>query len=201
MPFISEAASAIKSRFGFQDHSSDAVPQVRSSPDLLKSASRENLAQSSVVRNIRDWDDDDGVNTTTSSSSSGQSFEFREDPSFWKDHNVQVLETVFLKLRKWFYLFSEAEILAPKCLISVTILVTSLCSELLEVNFYHFMNPETLASKCLISVCYVWLNFSVGLYAFVKLDLVISRSQKSYKKCLKVSKELWQTKQDDNMFF
>lgn len=99
MPFISEAASAIKSRFGFQDHSSDAVPQVRSSPDLLKSASRENLAQSSVVRNIRDWDDDEGGNTT-SSSSSGQSFEFREDPSFWKDHNVQVFETGLLKLRK-----------------------------------------------------------------------------------------------------
>lgn len=57
-------------------------------------------------------------------------------------------------------------------------------------DFYHFMNPETLASKCLISVCYVWLDFSVGLYAFVKLDLVISSSQKSCNKRLKVSKEV-----------
>ncbi|KAF3439497.1 hypothetical protein FNV43_RR17775 [Rhamnella rubrinervis] len=92
MPFISEAASAIKSRFGFHDHSSDTVPLVRSSPDLLKSTSRDNIAQSSVVRNIREWDEDDGdrVGGNTAPSSS-QSFEFREDPSFWKDHNVQVI--------------------------------------------------------------------------------------------------------------
>ncbi|XP_015873167.3 kinesin-like protein KIN-12E [Ziziphus jujuba] len=95
MPFISEAASAIKSRFGFHNHPNDSVPQVRSTPDLLKSASRENLAQSSIVRNIRDWDDDDDgravANTEPSSTTSSQSFEFREDPSFWKDHNVQVI--------------------------------------------------------------------------------------------------------------
>lgn len=95
MPFISDAASAIKSRFGFQDHPADPVPSVRSTPDLLKSASRENLAQASAVRSVRDCfdDDDDGgrVGGNAAATSSSQSFEISEDPSFWKDHNVQVI--------------------------------------------------------------------------------------------------------------
>ncbi|KAB1226943.1 Phragmoplast orienting kinesin 2 [Morella rubra] len=92
MPFISDTASAIKSRFGFQDHSSvDSVPLVRSSPYLPKSASKENLAQSSsAVRSISNWDAEDGGNSGSVVSSS-QSFEFCDDPSFWKDHNVQVI--------------------------------------------------------------------------------------------------------------
>jgi kinesin family protein 15 len=87
MPFISDTASAIKSRFGFHDHSSDPV---RSTPDLHKSAAKESF---SAVRSIGDWDDDeDDGKVCTSTTSSNQSFEFREDPSFWKDHNVQVVK-------------------------------------------------------------------------------------------------------------
>ncbi|GFY98894.1 P-loop containing nucleoside triphosphate hydrolases superfamily protein [Actinidia rufa] len=73
MPFISEAASAIKSRFGFLDQSSEPMPSVRSSPDLFKSAFKENLI------------DDHGEGSVN------QSFELSGDPSFWKDHNVQVI--------------------------------------------------------------------------------------------------------------
>ncbi|PSR95444.1 Kinesin-like protein [Actinidia chinensis var. chinensis] len=73
MPFISEAASAIKSRFGFLDQASEPMPSVRSSPDLFKSAFKENL---------RDDHGEGSVNP---------SFELSEDPSFWKDHNVQVI--------------------------------------------------------------------------------------------------------------
>ncbi|XP_040993011.1 kinesin-like protein KIN-12E [Juglans microcarpa x Juglans regia] len=92
MPFISDTASAIKSRFGFHDHSSlDSTPSVRSTPTILKSASEENLAQSSsVVRSISNWDGDEG-GTSSSIGPSSQSFDFCEDPSFWKDHNVQVI--------------------------------------------------------------------------------------------------------------
>nr|XP_011461802.1 PREDICTED: phragmoplast orienting kinesin-1 isoform X2 [Fragaria vesca subsp. vesca] len=88
MPFISDTASALKSRFGFHDQSSDPV---RSTPaaDLHKSAAK---ASFSAVRSIGDWDDDDdGKSVSTATTSSGQRFEIREDPSFWKDHNVQVI--------------------------------------------------------------------------------------------------------------
>ncbi|PON50882.1 Kinesin-like protein [Parasponia andersonii] len=85
MPFISDAASAIKSRFGFHDHAPEPVPSVRSTPDLFKSASKENFSQASAVRSIR------GGATAGPVSSSSQSFEISEDPSFWKDHNVQVI--------------------------------------------------------------------------------------------------------------
>ncbi|CBI24411.3 unnamed protein product, partial [Vitis vinifera] len=85
MSFISESKSAIRSRFGFQEAASDVVPSVQSSPDLLKSALRENF-HSSAVRNISERDDD-----ATFAGSSIQSFELHEDPSFWKEHNVQVI--------------------------------------------------------------------------------------------------------------
>ncbi|KAL7226298.1 hypothetical protein ACSBR1_021419 [Camellia fascicularis] len=84
MPFISEAASAIKSRFGFQDQSSESMPSVRSSPDLLKSASHDNLFQSSAVRVFGERDE-------LGAGPVNQSFDLSEDPSFWKDHNVQVI--------------------------------------------------------------------------------------------------------------
>ncbi|XP_022732377.1 kinesin-like protein KIN-12E [Durio zibethinus] len=98
MPFISDTASAIKSRFGFHDRSSssDSVSlSARSPPDLLvKSAVRENAGHStaatSAIRSIGDWDNDSTENNESAPQSS-QSFEFREDPSFWKDHNVQVI--------------------------------------------------------------------------------------------------------------
>ncbi|XP_062082504.1 kinesin-like protein KIN-12E [Humulus lupulus] len=93
MPFISDAASAIKSRFGFHDHAPETIPSVRSTPDIFKSASKENFNQASAVRSIRDWDDDDtaSVGGAMAASSSSQCFEISEDPSFWKDHNVQVI--------------------------------------------------------------------------------------------------------------
>ncbi|KAM1149503.1 hypothetical protein ACFX15_029711 [Malus domestica] len=82
MPFISDTASAIRSRFGFHDHSS-------STPNLHKSASKESF---SAVRSIGDWDDDDvDGKASAAPTSSNQSFEFHEDPSFWKEHNVQVI--------------------------------------------------------------------------------------------------------------
>ncbi|KAL8115470.1 kinesin-like protein KIN-12E [Apium graveolens] len=82
MPFISEAASAIKSRFGFHDrnseHNSIPIPSIRSTPDLQKTASKQHLLHSSAFPNIA-LDKED------------QNFQIYEDPSFWKDHNVQVI--------------------------------------------------------------------------------------------------------------
>ena len=111
MPFLSDTASAIKSRFGFHDRSvSESVP---STPDLLKSVSRDhNLASAqslvamSAARRIDDWEEDDNGGVTGSVVSvprHAQSFEFCEDPSFWKEHNVQVspfLFILFLDLKK-----------------------------------------------------------------------------------------------------
>ncbi|KAG4198306.1 hypothetical protein ERO13_A05G077400v2 [Gossypium hirsutum] len=98
MPFISDTASAIKSRFGFHNRTSSSesasLLSVRSPPDLLvKSAVRDNssnfTAATSAIRSIREWDD--GLTESTEPAPQSQSFEFREDPSFWKDHNVQVI--------------------------------------------------------------------------------------------------------------
>ncbi|KAF8039698.1 hypothetical protein BT93_B2034 [Corymbia citriodora subsp. variegata] len=79
MVIISDTASATKSRFGFHDRSS-------SDPALFdlaaKSASGESLAHSQDP-------EDGGVGGSAKSTSQG--FELREDPSFWKDHNVQVI--------------------------------------------------------------------------------------------------------------
>jgi kinesin family protein 15 len=44
----------------------------------------------SAIRNITDWDDEVVVGQSSAGVSSIQSFELCEDPSFWKDHNVQV---------------------------------------------------------------------------------------------------------------
>lgn len=88
MPFISDAASAIKNRFGFQDHASNSANPPRGSPDFLKSATKESVAQMSAIRSIGEFNDEDAVGDVAVSS--GQIFELREDPSFWKDHNVQV---------------------------------------------------------------------------------------------------------------
>lgn len=90
MPFLSEAASAIKSKFGFQNHPSEPLSMIQNTPDLLKSAAKNSLVQSSVVRNINDWDEESVVGPSSTAVSSSRSFELCEDPSFWKDHNVQV---------------------------------------------------------------------------------------------------------------
>lgn len=90
MPFLSEAASAFKTRFGFHNHPSEQLSLIQNTPDLFKSAVKDNLVQNSVVRTITDWDDDCAVGQSSAAVSSIQSFELCEDPSFWKDHNVQV---------------------------------------------------------------------------------------------------------------
>ncbi|KAJ8750087.1 hypothetical protein K2173_014002 [Erythroxylum novogranatense] len=98
MPFISEAASAIKSRFGFHDRSSSETgTATQRSPDLLKSVNREaqSLVMTSAIRSIGEWADGE-VSVARSvpplpPPSHAQSFELCEDPSFWNDHNVQVI--------------------------------------------------------------------------------------------------------------
>ncbi|PHT34916.1 Phragmoplast orienting kinesin-1 [Capsicum baccatum] len=89
MPLFSEPPSVIKSTFGSLDQSTVAatpmdttavmtMSSVKSTPNLrlFKSAAKDNRIEFSentdVVESIR-------------------SFEFNEDPSFWKDHNVQVI--------------------------------------------------------------------------------------------------------------
>lgn len=89
MSFMSEAASAIKSRFGLQGHSSESFSLVQNTPDVFKSAAKDSIVHSSVVRSVNILDDEGEVEASNAVSSS-QSFEFCEDPSFWKDHNVQV---------------------------------------------------------------------------------------------------------------
>ncbi|XP_022756048.1 kinesin-like protein KIN-12E [Durio zibethinus] len=99
MPFLSDTASAIKSRFGFHDRSSSfesvSLLSIRSPLDLIvKSAVRENTGHSttasSAIRSIGDWDED-APEANEPAPQSSQSFEFHQDPSFWKDHNVQVI--------------------------------------------------------------------------------------------------------------
>ncbi|GKV35041.1 hypothetical protein SLEP1_g43361 [Rubroshorea leprosula] len=97
MPFISEAASAIKSRFGFgfQDHSSSEsmLPVCRTLDVAVKSASRDaghSFRAMSAARSIDNWNDDTSSATAPALPPS-QSFELQEDPAFWKEHNVQVI--------------------------------------------------------------------------------------------------------------
>ncbi|XP_030458667.1 kinesin-like protein KIN-12E [Syzygium oleosum] len=82
MVIVSDTASATKSRFGFHDRSSDPAPS-----DLAaKPASGENLAHSQAPAILSGGDSDDGGVGGPS-----RGLELREDPSFWKDHNVQVI--------------------------------------------------------------------------------------------------------------
>ncbi|KAI3797891.1 hypothetical protein L1987_33155 [Smallanthus sonchifolius] len=89
MPHISETPSDFKPRFGFQEHcrpSESSQQPVRSTPDLLKSVMKETPFNSSAVSSFRDRGDCSSVAVNLN-----DSFEFREDPTFWKDHNVQVI--------------------------------------------------------------------------------------------------------------
>ncbi|KAI3746631.1 hypothetical protein L6452_09069 [Arctium lappa] len=89
MPHISEISSDFKTRFGYQEHcrpSESIQPSVRGTPDLLKSVLKETPFNSSAVSSFRDRGDYSSVAVNLN-----ESFEFREDPSFWKDHNVQVI--------------------------------------------------------------------------------------------------------------
>ncbi|CDP15586.1 unnamed protein product [Coffea canephora] len=95
MPLFSDAASAIKSRFRYHDHASSsssevssAMPAVKSTPDLMfKSATKE--SNSLTIRSFSEsgFNDDDDSKTTPFV----RSFEFHDDPSFWKEQNVQVI--------------------------------------------------------------------------------------------------------------
>lgn len=91
MPTFSEAASAFRSRFGFQEHSDAESVAVRSSPALFKSASKDSLLQSSLAPAALIGSNAERDDREISGGSSNQSFELQEDPSFWKDHNVQVV--------------------------------------------------------------------------------------------------------------
>ncbi|KAI3461227.1 hypothetical protein Pfo_017890 [Paulownia fortunei] len=100
MPLFSSnsesTTSAIKTRFGYHpnqqpDSAESALELMKSSssPDLfLKSASRDNfLLQYSSCKD-KSSKLDDGETTSCAAS---RNFEFREDPNFWKEHNVQVI--------------------------------------------------------------------------------------------------------------
>ncbi|XP_058085499.1 kinesin-like protein KIN-12G [Magnolia sinica] len=91
MPTFAETASAFRNRFRFQEPSDPASDSVRSSPALFKSASKDNLVQSSAaaVAAIGSLGQSDDVEV--SGGPSDRTFELQEDPSFWKDHNVQVV--------------------------------------------------------------------------------------------------------------
>lgn len=81
MPCISETPNTVKTRSGFNDLS-------ESTRGMAKSVSRENMLQSSTVRNFNEREEfGDAANNALAI----RSFELPEDPSFWKDHNVQVI--------------------------------------------------------------------------------------------------------------
>ncbi|XP_021720602.1 kinesin-like protein KIN-12E isoform X2 [Chenopodium quinoa] len=84
IPFFSETPSSVKTRTGFHDPPESA----RATPSIAKSMSRDNLLQSSTVRNFNDREEflDSANNALVV-----RSFDLPEDPSFWKDHNVQVI--------------------------------------------------------------------------------------------------------------
>ncbi|KAF3548908.1 hypothetical protein DY000_02007978 [Brassica cretica] len=93
MPFISETASAIKRRFGFNDRgaTSESARAVPCTPDP-SAVSRENHAHhQSMVRRMADLDEEAEISAGSAQISRSHSFEFNEDPAFWKDHNVQVI--------------------------------------------------------------------------------------------------------------
>ncbi|CAN8255148.1 unnamed protein product [Cochlearia groenlandica] len=96
MPFISETASAIKRRFGFNDRAaSESVRLVPCTPDG-STASKEilthqSLSVSSAVQRMPDLEEDGDIFSGSAQISTSLSFDFNEDPAFWKDHNVQVV--------------------------------------------------------------------------------------------------------------
>ncbi|RID58600.1 hypothetical protein BRARA_F01890 [Brassica rapa] len=94
MPFISETASAIKRRFGFNDRAatSESARAVPCTPDP-SAVPRENHAHhEAMVRKMGDLEEEAEISGGSAAQiSRSHSFEFNEDPAFWKDHNVQVI--------------------------------------------------------------------------------------------------------------
>ncbi|KAG9131879.1 hypothetical protein Leryth_019134 [Lithospermum erythrorhizon] len=83
------AASAIKNRLRFNSSSSEstALTTSKSTPDLsLKSTVKDPAICSLSISRLSDAFDDNNLDKTAT-----RTFEFREDPSFWNDHNVQVI--------------------------------------------------------------------------------------------------------------
>lgn len=188
MPFISEAASAIKSRFGFHDRNSEhnsipiPIPSIRSTPDLQKTSSKQHLLHSSAIRNIASERED-------------QSFEVYEDPSFWKDHNVQVLlytsSLILLLLHSIHYLihfiYFSCLCLITGVLLPWVCLASYHCIVFLNYPAYNFvsdvlfliysvkwMNASCLFfGKCIVLVMqyvsYLVHNFIFSLNYFAKL--------------------------------
>ncbi|XP_021715629.1 kinesin-like protein KIN-12E isoform X2 [Chenopodium quinoa] len=84
IPFFSETPSSVKTRPGFHDPPESA----RATPSIAKSMSRDNLLQSSTDRNFNDREE---FRDSANNALVVRSFDLPEDPSFWKDHNVQVI--------------------------------------------------------------------------------------------------------------
>ncbi|KNA12210.1 hypothetical protein SOVF_127820 [Spinacia oleracea] len=84
LPFFSKTPSSVKTRVGFHDPPDSA----RATPSMAKSMSRDNLLQSSTVRNFNDREE---FRDSANNALAVRSFDLPEDPSFWKDHNVQVI--------------------------------------------------------------------------------------------------------------
>ncbi|XP_073143760.1 kinesin-like protein KIN-12E [Henckelia pumila] len=94
MPLISSnpESTALRTRLGQHSDPSDSTAVLMkssSSPELLlKSVSKDpTLLQASSYKGKSYKSNDDEI----ISYASGRSFEFREDPSFWKEHSVQVI--------------------------------------------------------------------------------------------------------------
>ncbi|CAA0824348.1 P-loop containing nucleoside triphosphate hydrolases superfamily protein [Striga hermonthica] len=94
---ISESmTSAVKSRFGYHPHQQPDAAEIAPAPEksfgspdmLLKSSSRENFLLPSASCKDKSSKPDDCEATQYAG---GRSFEFQEDPNFWKEHNVQVI--------------------------------------------------------------------------------------------------------------
>ncbi|KAH9610512.1 hypothetical protein KSS87_011418 [Heliosperma pusillum] len=89
--FSTETPSTAKTRTVFHD----APESNRATPSIAKSVSRDNLLlQSSTARNFNERDefrDSAANNNNNNNVLAVRSFDLSEDPSFWKDHNVQVI--------------------------------------------------------------------------------------------------------------
>ncbi|KAL0722561.1 hypothetical protein Bca4012_037160 [Brassica carinata] len=87
MPFISKTASAIKRQFGSNDRAatSESARAVPYTPDP-SAVSKENHTHhhQSMVRRMPDLDKETEIYAESAQISRSQSFEFNEDPAFWK---------------------------------------------------------------------------------------------------------------------
>ncbi|KAK9734649.1 hypothetical protein RND81_04G154700 [Saponaria officinalis] len=80
-PYVPETPTSVRSRTVYHD-------AAESTQSVARSVSRDNLLQSSTARNFSEREEfrDSNNNALTV-----RSFDLTEDPSFWKDHNVQVI--------------------------------------------------------------------------------------------------------------